>query len=88
MFIPDSVRRAKSPTAHPGGRCAFKRQVQIDAILDEQGNVIKVKVVSGSPLLYKAAADALKKWKYEPTHWNDQPIAVQMIATTSFVLGQ
>jgi periplasmic protein TonB len=63
-------------------------QVQIDAILDEQGNVIDMKVVSGPPLLYQAALDALKKWKYEPTYLNDQPIAVEMIVTITFQLGQ
>lgn len=63
-------------------------QVQVDAVLDEQGNVVEMKVVSGPPLLYQAALDALKKWKYEPTYLNDQPIAVQMIVTVSFVLGQ
>ncbi|PYT98928.1 MAG: hypothetical protein DMG38_13655 [Acidobacteria bacterium] len=30
----------------------------------------------------------MKKWKYEPTYLNDQPIAVQMIVTITFVLGQ
>ena len=63
-------------------------QVQIDATLDEQGNVIDMKIVSGPPLLYQAALDALKKWKYEPTYLNDQPIAVEMIVTISFQLGQ
>jgi len=63
-------------------------QVQIDAVLDEQGNVIEVKVVSGPPLLYQAAVDALKKWKYEPTYLNDQPIAVQMIVTITCTLCQ
>jgi protein TonB len=63
-------------------------QVQIDAVLDEQGNVIDMKVVSGPPLLYQAALDALKKWKYEPTYLNDQPIAVQMIVTITFQFNQ
>jgi len=63
-------------------------QVQIDAILDEQGNVVEMKVVSGPPLLYQAAVDALRKWKYEPTYLNEQPIAVQMIVTITFQLGQ
>ena len=63
-------------------------QVQIDAVLDEQGNVIDMKVVSGPPLLYQAALDALKKWKYEPTYLNDQPIAVELIVTITFQLGQ
>jgi periplasmic protein TonB len=63
-------------------------QVQVDAILDEQGNVVEMKIVSGPPLLYQAALNALKKWKYEPTYLNDQPIAVQMIVTITFILGQ
>lgn len=63
-------------------------QVQIDAVLDEQGNVIEMKVVSGPPLLYQAALGALKKWKYQPTYLNDQPIPVQMLVTVTFVLGR
>ncbi|HET8922935.1 MAG TPA: energy transducer TonB [Candidatus Acidoferrum sp.] len=63
-------------------------QVLVDAILDEQGNVVDMKVVSGPPLLYQAALDALKTWKYEPTYLNDQPIAVEMIVTITFQLGQ
>jgi outer membrane biosynthesis protein TonB len=54
--------------------------------LDEQGNLIEMKVVSGPPL--PSALDALKKWKYQPTYVNDQPIAVQMLVTVTFVLGQ
>jgi protein TonB len=63
-------------------------QVRIDAVLDEHGNVIEMKVVSGPPLLYQAAVDALKKWKYEPTYLNDQPVAVQMIVTINFQLSE
>jgi len=65
-----------------------QRDVKIDAILDEQGNVIDMKVVSGHPLLYQAAVDALRKWKYEPTYLNDRPIAVELIATITFQLSQ
>ena len=63
-------------------------QVQIDAVLDENGNVVEMKIVAGPPLLYQAALDALKQWKYEPVYLNEQPIAVQMIVTITFQLGQ
>jgi protein TonB len=63
-------------------------QVLIDAILDEQGNVVEMRVVSGPPLLHQAALDALKQWKYEPVYLNDQPIAVEMIVTINFQLSQ
>ena len=63
-------------------------KVELDAVLDEHGNVVEMKIVSGPPVLYQAALDALKKWKYEPTYLNDQPIAVQMLVTISFQLDQ
>jgi TonB family protein len=62
--------------------------VKIDAILDEKGNVIDMKVVSGLRFCTQAAVDALKKWKYEPTYLNDRPIAVEMIVTVTFQLSQ
>src|SRR5215471_5164374 len=92
MPIAPSMARPSAPVRPnypPLARQAhIQGQVQIDAILDEQGNVIEMKVVSGPPLLYQAALDALKKWKYEPTYLNDQPIAVEMIVTITFQLGQ
>ncbi len=63
-------------------------KVELDAVLDEHGNVVEMKIVSGPPVLYQAALDALRKWKYEPTYLNDQPIAVQMLVTISFQLDQ
>ena len=61
--------------------------VIIEAILDEQGNVTEMKIVSGPPLLYQAALEALAKWKYEPTYLNDEPVSVQLNVTVSFRLN-
>jgi periplasmic protein TonB len=78
-----------SPLYPPlASQARIQRVVQIDTVLDEQGHVVEMKIVSGPPLLYQAAQDALKKWKYEPTYLNDQPIAVRMIVNITFVLGQ
>ena len=62
--------------------------VLIDAILDEHGNVVEMKVVSGPPLLIQAAFDAVRQWRYEPTYLNDEPIAVQMNISVTFRLSQ
>jgi protein TonB len=62
--------------------------VVIDAILDEHGNVVEMKVVSGPPLLMQAALAAVSQWKYEPTYLNDEPVAVQMNITVTFRLSQ
>ncbi len=60
--------------------------VVIDAVIDPQGNVVEMHVLSGHPLLIPAAMDALRHWKYEPTTVNGQPVAVQLTVTISFRL--
>jgi protein TonB len=62
--------------------------VVIRAILDERGNVTEMSIVSGPPLLYKAALDAVAKWKYQPTYLNDEPISVEMNIIVTFQLNQ
>jgi protein TonB len=62
--------------------------VSIDAVIDSKGNVVEMRVVSGSPLLISAALEAVGQWKYEPTYLNDQPVAVQLIVTVMFNLNR
>ena len=61
--------------------------VIIDAVLDEHGNVVEMKVVSGPPLLIQAALDAVGRWKYEPTYLHDEPVSVQLNVTVTFRLN-
>jgi protein TonB len=60
--------------------------VSIDAVIDTEGNVVEMRVVSGNPLLISAALEAVRQWKYEPTYLNDRPIAVQLVVTVIFKL--
>ena len=62
--------------------------VVIEAILDESGNVVEMKVISGHGLLIAAALEAARQWKYEPTYLNDQPVAVQLNINVTFTLSQ
>lgn len=62
--------------------------VSIDAVIDSEGNVVEMQVISGAPLLIPAALEAVRQWKYEPTYLNDQPIAVQLIVKVTFQLSQ
>lgn len=63
-------------------------QVVIDSVIDTEGHVTQMKVVSGSPLLVRAAEQALGQWRYQPTLLNGQPVAVDMLVTLHFQLGQ
>jgi periplasmic protein TonB len=61
--------------------------VIVDAVIDEHGDVIEARVVSGPPLLIQPALEAVRRWKYEPTYLNDEPISVQLNVTVSFRLS-
>jgi protein TonB len=60
--------------------------VVIEAVIDEHGNVVKARVVSGHPLLTGAALKAVQQWKYEPTSLNGQPVSVVMQVQVHFNL--
>jgi TonB family protein len=60
--------------------------VVIDTQIDKAGNVVGMKVVSGPQSLRQAALDALRKWKYQPSLLDGQPVAVQMLITIKFRL--
>ena len=62
--------------------------VVIDCVVDKQGNVTQVKLVSGHPLLVEAALQAVRQWKYQPTLLNGEPVAVEMTVTVTFTLGE
>ena len=61
--------------------------VLIDSVIDKDGKVTQMKVVSGNPLLIQAAVQALEQWRYQPTLLNGEPIAVDMIVTVHFQLA-
>jgi protein TonB len=58
--------------------------VLVDAVIDEQGNVVQARAVSGAPLLIPAALKAVLQWKYEPTSLNGQQVSVELEVEVHF----
>ena len=58
--------------------------VVIEAIIDEHGNVIEEKAISGHPLLIPAAMKAVSQRKYEPTVLDGQPTPVDLRVEVNF----
>ena len=58
--------------------------VVMKTTIDAKGNVVNVQVVSGPQMLRGPAMTALRRWRYEPSTLNGQPIAVQMLVTIKF----
>jgi protein TonB len=60
--------------------------VVIDAVIDERGNVIQARAVSGPGLLISAALQAVLKWRYEPTYLDGQAVPIEMKVEVGFHL--
>jgi TonB family protein len=49
-------------------------EVQVEIIIDENGQVISAKAISGHPVLRSAAEDAARKWVFNPTLVDGKPV--------------
>jgi periplasmic protein TonB len=56
----------------------------IDAVIDEHGNVVQERVVSGHPLLLQAAMNTVSQRKYEPTILDGEPTQVDLRVEVNF----
>lgn len=58
--------------------------VRVRATVGQFGQVLDVKLLSGSAALFPAARNAVHLWRYRPTLLNGQPISVQQDITIEF----
>jgi protein TonB len=60
--------------------------VKLAAVIDKDGKVQNLQVISGHPLLIPAAIEAAKQWLYRPTLLNGEPVEVQTPIEVEFKL--
>ena len=58
--------------------------VQIEATINKEGNVTNLRVLSGHPVLAKAALDAVRQWRYKPYYLDSQPVEIETQITVNF----
>jgi periplasmic protein TonB len=68
-------------------RARVQGKVVLECVIDTDGRVTDLRVVSGNPLLAESASDAVRRWVYSPTTLNGQPIRVILNVTVTFALG-
>jgi len=69
-------------------RAAGKQGLAVlDAIIGEDGSVMRVNAISGDALLVKAAADAVRQWKFEPYQFSGRPVRVETTIAVEFQLN-
>lgn len=58
--------------------------VQLDALIDEKGNVAQTKPLSGPRVLQRVAEQAVALWIFEPALSDGKPTATHMVLTVQF----
>ncbi len=62
--------------------------VVLQALIDENGQIKGLSVLSGHPLLVQAAMAAVKQWRYQPFLLNGKHVEVETVITVNFALGR
>jgi TonB family protein len=78
LFAPEPVYPLLARQTHISG------VVVIEAVIDEQGKVTGMRVVSGFPLLIPAALNAVSKRRYEPTILDGEPMPIDLRVEINF----
>jgi protein TonB len=62
--------------------------VQLMGVLGTDGRIRELKVLSGHPMLVRAAVEAVQQWIYAPTLLNGEPVEVQAPIEVKFILNR
>ena len=62
--------------------------VHLRAIIASDGTIRNLEILSGNPILARAAEDAVRHWRYRPTLLSGAPVEVETYITVNFVLSR
>lgn len=62
--------------------------VELRAVIGRDGRVRSIEVLSGNPLLARAAIDAVWQWRYRPASLDGEAVEVETRITVNFVLRE
>jgi serine/threonine-protein kinase len=86
---PPTLIRQVNPAYPPMAKqTRVQGEVVLEALINKEGTVQNVKVISGHPLLGQAAVDAVKQWKYKPASLNGEAVEAVTTVTVNFNLGK
>jgi TonB family protein len=70
------TRTVKAPYLHEALAQRIQGQVVVKVIISESSDVEKPEVISGDPVLAKAAIEAAKEWKFKPFIQNGKAVKI------------
>ena len=59
-------------------------RVELRAIIATDGSIQSLRVISGDPLFYQSAMEAVSQWRYRPTVLNGEPVEIDTFITVIY----
>ena len=82
---PAKLIKSVQPVYPPMARSQhISGNVQIDALVDAEGNVSAMRVLSGPALLRDSALQSVKQWKYQPAELDGKPTSMHLTVMIQF----
>jgi protein TonB len=63
-------------------------RVELRAVIATDGTIQSLQVVSGDPLFYKSAMDAVRQWRYRPTVLNGEAVEIDTFITVIYNINR
>jgi periplasmic protein TonB len=81
------IRRVQPEYPALAKQARIQGTVVLRAVINRDGIIQDLQVMSGHPLLVQAALNAVRQWRYRPYYLNDQPVEVETQVTVNFSLS-
>jgi protein TonB len=78
------VNRVEPIYPHIAVISGIQGQVKLHAIIGRDGRIQSLNLVSGHPLLARAALEAVEQWRYRPYVLNGEAVEVETLITVNF----
>ena len=81
------IRRVQPDYPSLARQARVQGAVVLRAVIDRDGVIQNLQVISGPALLVAAAINAVRQWRYRPFYLNGQPVEVETQVTVNFTLA-
>jgi periplasmic protein TonB len=78
------LNRVEPVYPHIAAISGIQGQVKLHAIIARDGRIQSLNVISGPPLLVRAALEAVEQWRYRPYVLNGEAVEVETFITVNF----
>lgn len=80
------IHRVEPPYPPLAKSARVQGDVVLSAVINTNGEITNLQLVSGHPMLVPAALAAVRQWRYKPYLLNGQPVEVETTITVIFAL--